>query len=76
MQNNDSLEKIFRGIGDAIADIREKVVEEPWYGRALSDRESAAPQWPQAREAEPADTRDSVEQSRDRDTAADREMDR
>jgi hypothetical protein len=76
MRNNDVLDQIFKGLGDAITDIREKVVEEPFFGRALSDRESTAMQWPQAREPEPADTRDSAPQTPDRDQAADREMDR
>lgn len=28
-------DQLIAGTGDAIADIREKLVEEPWYGRAL-----------------------------------------
>lgn len=48
------------GLGDAIADIREKLVEEPMWGRSLSEHEcpaspepEQAPQWPEAREPEP-----------------------
>ena len=52
-------DEIWDGMADAVADIREKVVEEPMYGRTLSDRDSEPPQWPEAREAEPAQ---SVEQ--------------
>ena len=29
------------GIGNAIRDVREKVLEEPWYGRATSPHENA-----------------------------------
>ena len=28
-------DQLIAGTGNAIADIREKLVEEPWYGRAL-----------------------------------------
>ena len=50
---------IWEGLGDAVADIREKLVEEPMWGRSLSEHECAqpepeqAPQWPEAREPEP-----------------------
>jgi hypothetical protein len=44
-------DKFAKGIADAVADIREKVVEEPMYGRALSERD-AGPQGPQAQEQE------------------------
>jgi hypothetical protein len=47
-------EGFFKGLADAVRDIREKIVEEPWWGRSLSDRESASPQWPQAKEPEPS----------------------
>lgn len=30
------LDEFLRGFGDAVADIREKVINEPWYGRPLS----------------------------------------
>ena len=53
-QEQSFFDKVSKGIADAIADIREKVVEEPMYGRVLSDRESGPPQWPQAREPEPS----------------------
>jgi hypothetical protein len=69
------LDKLYNGIADAVADIREKVVEEPWYGRAVTEREPAMPQWPEAREPEPADTRDNAQQNQERDTV-DREIER
>jgi hypothetical protein len=48
MMSEQSLsEQLWNGLGDAITDIREKAVEEPWWGRSLSDND-AAPQWPQA----------------------------
>jgi hypothetical protein len=52
MAKDGIFDQLYRGVVDAIKDVREKVVEEPWYGRALSDRESATPQWPQAQEQE------------------------
>jgi hypothetical protein len=44
--------QLWSGLADAVADIREKVVEEPWFGRVVNER-GDAPQWPEAREAEP-----------------------
>lgn len=37
---NNALEELLRGIGSAVNDIREKVVEEPWFGRVVSDSAS------------------------------------
>jgi hypothetical protein len=55
-------DQLSKGFADAVTDIRLKVVEEPMYGRAVTDSEGPAPQWPQAREPEPAQ---SPEQERD-----------
>lgn len=52
MREEKFFDRLYKGIADAVADIREKVVEEPMWGRALTERESATPQWPQAREPE------------------------
>ncbi len=53
MREEKFLDKLYRGIADAVRDLREKVVEEPMWGRALTtERESAGPQWPQAKEPE------------------------
>lgn len=52
MAKDGIFDQLYRGVVDAIKDGREKVVEEAWYGRALSDRESATPEWPQAQEQE------------------------
>jgi hypothetical protein len=57
-------DRLSKGIADAITDIREKVVEEPWHGRSLSNPHEPSPQWPQARD-QPANTPDSVEHNRD-----------
>lgn len=51
MAERSFFEEIYAGMADAVADIREKVVEEPWFGRAVTER-GEAPQWPEAREAE------------------------
>ena len=50
MANESFADELWKGLGNAISDIREKVVEEPMYGRVVNEREAEAPQWPQARE--------------------------
>jgi hypothetical protein len=52
MKKQSIFEQFAKGLGDAVADIREKVVEEPWYGRALSQPHTIEG-WPQARAAQP-----------------------
>lgn len=54
MAERGFFEQLSKGFADAIADIREKVVEEPWFGRVVTERESEGPQWPQAQEPEPS----------------------
>jgi hypothetical protein len=44
----DLFEEALSSIGAAIADVREKVVEEGWFGRAVTDGGSAAPESSQA----------------------------
>lgn len=61
MRNQSLYDKLAKGVGDAIADIREKLVEEPWFGRVVNEHDTAAPQWPQARETQP----DAGEHERD-----------
>jgi len=46
-------DEFWQGLGNAIEDVRQKVVEEPMYGRAVTDGQDG-PQWPQATEAEPS----------------------
>jgi hypothetical protein len=46
-------EQLWQGLGDAVTDIRQKVVEEPMYGRAVTDG-ADAPHWPEAQEQEPS----------------------
>jgi len=55
MRNQSLYEQITKGIGDAIVDIREKVVEEPWFGRSVTERESLTIEWPEAKEAQSID---------------------
>lgn len=50
MAKESFLDELYKGLGDAITDIRQKVVEEPMYGRAVTEREPEAPRWPEARE--------------------------
>lgn len=35
-------DQLIAGAGDAVADIREKLVEEPWYGRTLDGPQSGS----------------------------------
>jgi hypothetical protein len=51
MKEQSVFEQLQKGIGDAIADIREKVVEEGYFGRAVTDK-SQGLQWPEAKEQE------------------------
>jgi hypothetical protein len=44
-------DELFQGFETAVADIRQKVVEEPWFGQAVTA--SALDQGPCAREPEP-----------------------
>jgi hypothetical protein len=54
MREEKFLDRLSRTFGDAVADVREKFEEAVW-GRAVTDREATAPQWPQARdEPEPS----------------------
>jgi hypothetical protein len=74
MKNESVFDKLLRSVGDAVADIREKVVEEGWYGRVVNERDAPQAQlnvsWPQAREVQPEVG------EHDHDRAADMEMDR
>jgi hypothetical protein len=54
MKNESVFDKLAKGLGDAVADIREKVVEEGWFGRVVNERDGQAqPAWPQAQEVQP-----------------------
>ncbi len=64
-------DQLAKGFGDAIADIREKVVEEPMYGRVINERESASLQWPQA-----VEVTNQPEPAREREQAQDKDIDR
>lgn len=46
-------DELWQGLGNAIEDVRQKVVEEPMYGRAVTDGQEG-PHWPEARETEPS----------------------
>jgi hypothetical protein len=53
MKNQSALDEFLRGLGKAFTDIREKVVEESWYGRVVNERDGQAEplaEWPQAPE--------------------------
>jgi len=59
-------EQFFNGFANAVDDIRQKVVEEPAWGRAVTEK-GPDPRWPEAREVEPAQERDAPEPDIDRD---------
>ena len=51
MKQSSVFEQLQKGIGDAVADIREKVVEEGYFGRAVTDKGQGL-EWPDAKEQE------------------------
>jgi hypothetical protein len=53
MSEQSLSEQLWNGLGDAITDIRQKVVEEPMYGRAVTDGPESL-QWPEPQEAAPS----------------------
>ena len=56
MKNQSAFDEFLRGLGKAFTDIREKVVEESWYGRVVNERDGQAQplaEWPQAPEQQP-----------------------
>jgi hypothetical protein len=65
MEKQQSLyDTLSQGLGDALGDIRGKYEEAVWGREVTAGREAEAPQWPQAREAEPEPA--PVEQERER----------
>ncbi len=69
-------DRLWNGLAEAVADIREKVVEEPYFGRVVTERPKEQEQcgWPQAIDAQPGNTKDVAEQNHERE--ADRDIDR
>lgn len=67
MAEKNIFESLQESLADAVKDIREKVVEEPMYGRTLSGPEvtpEPAPTWPQAKEQPEQSQTQNVEQER------------
>jgi hypothetical protein len=64
MADDKLFDELFKGLGNAITDIRQKVVEEPMYGRAVTEQEPQAPQWPEAKE-QPSQEREGPEQKKE-----------
>lgn len=77
MSNQSFSEQLWNGLGDAITDIRQKVVEEPMYGRAVTDGQDG-PRWPEAQELEPSfgSHTKSIEMEPERERAQDIDLDR
>lgn len=53
MQKESLGDQLWKGLGDAVRDVREKAVEEPWYGRPLTEGQEY-PQWGGAQEVGPS----------------------
>ena len=58
MANQSFFDELYKGLGNAITDIREKVVEEATWGRVVNERQPEAPQWPEAKEQAPDQNKD------------------
>ena len=54
MAKDSLLADLYGSLGDAVADVRQKVVEEGYFGRAVTQLDIDAPQWPEAREGGPS----------------------
>lgn len=69
MREKSLFDQLYDGIADAVGDIREKVVEEGYFGRSLGQSEShegPEPQWPQAQA--PGSHTHNIEREYDRST--------
>ena len=57
MKHESLFDALSRSVGDAIADIREKIVEEGFWGRVVNERDGPNAQpivaWPQAQMMQP-----------------------
>ena len=76
-----NFDRLWESVAEAVKDIREKVVEEPWYGRSLDSCEAGLQQWPQAQEVEPSfgsstHIRESMEPNRDNNQEREIDIDR
>jgi hypothetical protein len=61
-------EEIATGVADAIVDIREKVVEEGWFGRVVTNREAVTELnwgWPERHDAQPEQGEHNQDHERD-----------
>jgi hypothetical protein len=67
MRNESIFDKLAKGLGDAVTDIREKW-EEAWVGRVVNDRDGtqAQPAWPQPQEVQPEAGKHEHEMDMDR----------
>lgn len=54
MPQESLFNQLYQGLANAVTDIREKLVEEPMWGRSLSEQGSQNPQWPEAKEPQPS----------------------
>jgi hypothetical protein len=52
MREQSFLDDVTTGFAEAVADIRQRVIEEPMWGRSLGEND--APSWPEAQEPQPS----------------------
>jgi hypothetical protein len=71
MPREDFSTQLWNGLADAIADIREKVVEEPMWGRVVSERDST-PLWQQEQQPDFGSIERTTERTPERDLDIDR----
>lgn len=64
MAEEKLFDELYKGLGNAITDIREKMVEEAYFGKVVNERQPEAPQWPEAKEQSWAE-KVAVEQKRE-----------
>jgi hypothetical protein len=73
MEKQKSLyDQFVKGLADAITDIREKVVEEPWFGRVVNEHKVTEVNWgwPQAQEVRAQEAQpERAEQDHERNAA-------
>jgi hypothetical protein len=50
MPQQSLFNQLYQGVASAVTDVREKLVEEPMWGRSLSEPGGEGPQWPEAKE--------------------------
>ena len=64
MANENFMDELYKGLGNAITDIREKAYEEALFGRVVTEQQPQVVQWPEAKE-QSWQEREAVEQKKE-----------